>query len=56
MNHAINRVEIKNELRRIKKRQLLKYTPKIQTKRRKLLNKTKLSTSKLEVVGESISQ
>ena len=48
MNHAINRVEIKNELRRIKKRQLLKYTPKIQTKRRKLINR---ETPDLEVVG-----
>ena len=54
MNHAINRVEIKNELRRIKKRHLGLHNSKIQTKRRKLLIKTNIP--KLEVVGESISQ
>jgi len=53
MDHAINRVEIKNELRRIKKRQLGQRNSKIQTKRRKLVNKEKQD---LEVVGESISQ
>lgn len=49
MNHAINRVEIKNELRRIKKRSLGLNRPKIQTKRRKIVKPD------LEVVGESIS-
>ena len=53
MDHAINRVQIKNELRRIKKRQLGQRNSKIQTKRRKLVNKEKQD---LEVVGESISQ
>ena len=52
MNHAINRVEIKNELRRIKKRSLGLGKTKIQTKRRKIQSKVK---SDLEV-GESISQ
>lgn len=50
MNHAINRVEIKNELRRIKKRSLGLGKTKIQTKRRKIVKPN------LEVVGESISQ
>jgi len=53
MDHAINRVEIKNELRRIKKRPLGLSKPKIQTKRRKLVNKV---NPDLKVVGESISQ
>jgi hypothetical protein len=53
MDHAINRVEIKNELRRIKKRSLGLPKPKIQTKRRKLVNKEKTD---LKVIGESISQ
>ena len=53
MDHAINRIEIKNELRRIKKRPLGLSKPKLQTKRRKLVNKEK---SDLKVVGESISQ
>jgi hypothetical protein len=48
MNHAINRVEIKNELIRIKKRPLGLRKSKIQTKRRKLINREK---SELEVVG-----
>ena len=48
MNHAINRVEIKNELRRIKKRSLGLGKTKIQTKRRKIVKQD------LEV-GESIS-
>ena len=39
MNHAINRVEIKNELRRIKKRSLGLHKPNIQTKKRKIVNK-----------------
>ena len=49
MNHAINRIEIKNELRRIKKRSLGLGKTKIQTKRRKIVK------SDLEI-GESISQ
>jgi hypothetical protein len=53
MDHAINRVEIKNELRRIKKRSLGLPKPKIQTKRRKLVNKV---NPELKVIGESISQ
>jgi len=53
MNHAINRIEIKNELKRIKKRPLGVRKPKIQTKRRKIINREK---SDLKVVGESISQ
>ena len=53
MDHAINRVEIKNELRRIKKRPLGLSKPKVQTKRRKLVNKV---NPDLKVVGESISQ
>jgi hypothetical protein len=51
INHAINRIEIKNELRRIKKRSLGLGKTKIQTKRRKIQSKVK---SDLEV-GESIS-
>ena len=50
MNHAINRVKIKNELRRIKKRSLGLGKTKIQTKRRKIVKQD------LEVVGESISK
>ena len=53
MDHAINRVEIKNELRRIKKRSIGQRNSKVQTKRRKLVNKEKTD---LKVVGESISQ
>lgn len=53
MDHAINRVQIKNELRRIKKRPLGLSKPKIQTKRRKIINREKTD---LKVVGESISQ
>jgi hypothetical protein len=52
MNHAINRIEIKNELRRIKKRSLGLGKTKIQTKRRKIVNKVKRDLE----VGESISQ
>jgi len=49
MNHAINRVEINNELRRIKKKRSLGLRKsKIQTKRRKLINR---ETTDLEVVG-----
>jgi hypothetical protein len=49
MNHAINRVEINNELRRIKKKRSLGLRKsKIQTKRRKLINR---ETPDLEVVG-----
>ena len=55
MNHAINRVEIKNELRRIKKRSLGLNKPKIQTKRRKIVNTVNKVKPDLEVVGESIS-
>ena len=55
MNHAINRVEIKNELRRIKKRSLGLSKAKIQTKRRKILNTVNKVKPDLEVVGESIS-
>ena len=58
MNHAINRVEIKNELRRIKKRSLGLHKSNIQTKKRKIVNKVnkvnKVKTD-LEVIGESIS-
>jgi hypothetical protein len=53
MEHAINRVQIKNELRRIKKRQLGLRNSKVQTKRRKLVNKV---NPELKVIGESISQ
>ena len=56
MNHAINRVKIKNELRRIKKRSLGLGKSKIQTKRRKIVNKVKQVKTDLEVVGESISK
>ena len=52
MNHAINRIEIKNELRRIKKRSLGLGKTKIQTKRRKIQSKVKSDLK----VGESISQ
>lgn len=51
MNHAINRIKIKNELRRIKKRSLGLGKTKIQTKRRKIVNKVKQDLE----VGESIS-
>jgi hypothetical protein len=53
MDHAINRVEIKNELRRINKRQVCLRNSKVQTKRRKLINKV---NPDIEVVGESISK
>ena len=49
MNHAINKVEINNELQRIKKKRSLGLRKsKIQTKRRKLINR---ETPDLEVVG-----